>query len=270
MQATPLLGSDPAKSPEPWPVVEPPKLTNGKMHRPAIGLLELSTEVVMQSEIRAFLPESDHGIYTGRVRFDDRADIRGLSDMEERLSSAAALLPDAEWLDAIVYGCTSGSMVIGPDRVAALVQAARPGVPVFNPISAVVAGLTAMKRRRIAIVTPYPQEVNRIVHAFLTHRGIEVVGAATFDLLSGYAMSRIPPDDLLAAAQQADCDAAEAIFISCTALRVSPILEELERRAGKPVVSSNQALAWQCCQAAGVARGDGRGGALFHHYLAAT
>jgi maleate isomerase len=117
----------------------------------------------------------------------------------------------------------------------------------------------------VAVATPYPQETNRVVGSFLTQHGIDVVGAVTFDILSGYEMSRLSPRDIYAAALAANTDEAEAIFISCTALIVSPILENLERETGKPVVTSNQALAWQCCEIAGVRRQDGSGGTLFRH-----
>jgi maleate isomerase len=40
-----------------------------------------------------------------------------------------------------------------------------------------------------------------------------------------------------------DRDDAEAIFISCSALRSVEIVVELERPVGKPVVVSNQAMA---------------------------
>ncbi|NML32313.1 maleate cis-trans isomerase family protein [Paraburkholderia antibiotica] len=248
-----------------WPVAKTSVPVAGKTHRPAIGLLELSTEVWMQAEIRAFMPDCDDGIYTSRVQFDDDADVKGLGAMESYVGTAAGLLPDAEWLDAIVFGCTSGSMVIGPERLEALIAPVRPGVPVFNPISAVVAALTALKCRKIAVVTPYVQETNRVVKAFLRQRDIEIVNAITFDMLSGYAMARLSPLDIQAAALRADTDDAEAVFISCTGIQVSPILAAVERTLGKPVVSSNQALAWQCCETVGVRRTDGGGGSLFDH-----
>ncbi|KAF1036146.1 MAG: Maleate isomerase [Burkholderia lata] len=247
-----------------WPVVKASSPVTGKVHRPAIGLLELSTEVWMQAEIRAFMPDCDDGIYTSRVQFDDDADVKGLGAMEDYIGAAANLLPDPEWLDAIVFGCTSGSMVIGPERLESLISAARPGVPVFNPISAVVAALTALDCRKIAVVTPYVQETNRVVDTFLRRRGIEIVNAVTFDMLSGYAMARLSPRDFHTAALHVNTDDADAVFISCTGLQVSPVLADIEHAIGKPVVSSNQALAWQCCETAGIHRTDGRSGSLFN------
>lgn len=252
--------------PDRWQVVPSPELPAGKIYRPSIGLIELSTEVVMQAEMRAFVPSFAPGIYTSRVSFSDEPSVDGLAEMEKGLTASAGLLPDGEWMDAIVYGCTSGSVVIGPDRVEELIKAKHPQVPVFTPINSVLAGLRAMAKKRIAIVTPYPQEVNKVVYDYITANGVDVVSAATFAFDSGYAMSRIPPRALLAAALDAESDGAEAIFICCTTLQVSAIIEELERLTGKPVISSNQALTWQCYLAAGIFSPPGRG-ALFQYDL---
>jgi maleate isomerase len=120
-----------------------------------------------------------------------------------------------------------------------------------------------MNRRRIAIVTPYVQETNRIVQSFLYERGIDVVNGLTFDILSGYAMARLSPKDIYSAAMAVNTEEAEAIFISCTGLQVSPVLADLQQALGKPVVSSNQALTWLCSEKASVRRIDNLAGALF-------
>ena len=44
---------------------------------------------------------------------------------------------------------------------------------------------------------------------------------------------------------------ADALFISCTALPVLSILDELEKKLNKPVLSSNQALIWDTIRSIG-------------------
>ena len=56
-------------------------------------------------------------------------------------------------------------------------------------------------------------------------------------------------------------EGSEALFISCTGLRTSGLIDDLEKRLGRPVVTSNQALSWASLRAAGVAdrvMGQGR------------
>ena len=81
-----------------WDVLARPKFIDAPIHRPAIGLIELATEVLMSAEVRAFLPSPDLAIYTSRVAFDDNPHIAGLSRMEADLQAAASLLPDPEWI----------------------------------------------------------------------------------------------------------------------------------------------------------------------------
>lgn len=62
------------------------------------------------------------------------------------------------------------------------------------------------------------------------------------------------PTRKLAAAEEADCTQAEALFISCTALRTVGLVETLEANLGKPVVTSNQTMFWHALRLAGYSR----------------
>ena len=73
-------------------------------------------------------------------------------------------------------------------------------------------------------------------------------------------MVRVTPAFLAEMAGGLDRPDADAIFISCGALRSIEIIDELEARTGKPVVTSNQALAWHALRLAGIAdRIEGHG-----------
>ena len=64
-------------------------------------------------------------------------------------------------------------------------------------------------------------------------------------------MARIPVEAIIRAAKEADRDDAEALFISCTAIRAVDVIDEIERELNKPVVSANQALFWESVRTAG-------------------
>lgn len=243
-----------------------PILATPPLHSPSVGLLELSTEVVMAREILAFLPATA-GVYAGRMEFNDAADIAGLTAVSKVIPASADLLPAAEWLHAIVYGCTSGTIVLGEERVCDLIGMSRPGVPVVTPIGAVLKALQALEVQRLAVVTPYVDEVNALVARTLTGADMEIVSARTLGQLTGAQMYLTPPEVFFEAALAADTPEADALFISCTGVAVSPILKALEDRIGKPVVSSNQAIAWECCQRAGAAADIDLHGRLFSQSL---
>jgi len=61
-------------------------------------------------------------------------------------------------------------------------------------------------------------------------------------------MTRIPLKAILEGALQICDPKADSLFISCTAIRAAAVAEELEVLVGKPVVTSNQALAWHSLQ----------------------
>ncbi|WP_448955827.1 maleate cis-trans isomerase family protein [Labrys neptuniae] len=233
---------------EKWGHVDMPLLRDVPVHRPAIGLIELTMETAMSGELHSFLDGTSAGIYTSRVPFSGTTVGSELAKMGDRVVAAADLLPETKWLDCIVYGCTSGSAFIGHDRLTALIGTVRPEIPVITPIGAVVRALKALDVRKVAVATPYVTSVNAQVESVLSHDGFEIVGGASFHTEDGFAMMRMPPECFVTAALAANSEDAEAIFISCTGIVVGPVIAEIERLTGKPVVTSNQAIAWQCLE----------------------
>jgi hypothetical protein len=47
-------------------------------------------------------------------------------------------------------------------------------------------------------------------------------------------------------------DSVDGVFVSCTSLRLTDVAREIEAEVGKPVTSSDHALAWHCLRLAGV------------------
>ena len=58
------------------------------------------------------------------------------------------------------------------------------------------------------------------------------------------------------------------MFVSCTSLRVAEIAAEVEAACGKPLLSSNLAMAWHCLRLAGVDDPVPEFGTLFERGLA--
>ena len=60
---------------------------------------------------------------------------------------------------------------------------------------------------------------------------------------------------------------AEAIFLSCGGIRSTEVINEIEKRLGKPVITSNQAQFWSCLRRAGIKDNLIGFGKLFNHQL---
>jgi len=164
----------------------------------------------------------------------------------------------------VAYGCTSGAMVIGDENVAARIHEARPGVATTTPMAAAFAAFKALGCRRIALLTPYIDEINQAMRAHIEKGGFTVPVMGSFNEGNDNKVGRISLESLGAAALELGrSEAVDAVFVSCTALRLVDGVEALEAELGKPVTSSNHALAWHCLRLAGVDDSLPRLGRLF-------
>ena len=214
-----------------------------------LGLIVLSTDETLENEARLMLGQHPVRLHHSRIYSKDDVTPTALAEMRARIAQSAALLPES--VSAVGYGCTSASVVIGTDAVAAQVCEGRPGVAVTNPISAVSAALNHLGVCRIGLVTPYLAEVVAPMRAQLTDHGIEVIREVSFGEADDRRVARIPEAATAAAARQVAVGA-DALFLSCTNLRTLNVIKDLERDLDVPVISSNLALIWHLLQLSGL------------------
>lgn len=216
-----------------------------------IGLILLSTDLTLERDIRRMIPSDQIATFITRVSYDNPMTVENLAAMENGLVRAARdLLPGAK-LDALAFACTSGSIAIGPDKVITRLSEGQPGVPSTTPITAAVEACRHLNISKLALLTPYRDEVNQPILKFVESSGITVTSMSTFNMDSDIDVGCIPTDAIIQAAKKADNDGAEAIFLSCTALRSAECIAELEQTLGKPVLTSNQVMLWRALRLAG-------------------
>jgi maleate isomerase len=229
----------------------PCTLDGGPAPRAAIGLIVLMNDTAIEPEMRAFLPSDGVSLYSSRIYMARNVSVQALKDMEQKIPEVMErILPD-DHLDVVGFGCTSGSMAIGPDNVAEAVHKTRPGVAVTDPVSASMKGLRAVGAKRIALLTPYPDEVNKTVEDFVGGQGFDIAVKGSFKQPGDPEITRVPPDAIFEAGVKLASGDVDALFVSCTALRCSSAIQRIEDAIGKPVVTANQALAWDCLRLAG-------------------
>ncbi|RWF36755.1 MAG: ectoine utilization protein EutA, partial [Mesorhizobium sp.] len=81
--------------------------------------------------------------------------------------------------------------------------------------------------------------------------GFEIVSFTCLGFEDDREMARIPPAALVELAGKATDAEADALFVSCTALRSALAVAGMEQAIGRPVVTSNQATAWNCLRLCG-------------------
>jgi maleate isomerase len=184
------------------------------------------------------------GIYTARIPYANPTTPDNLRRMQSSLTEGARLILPDEDLDAICYSCTSASVVIGDDEIETAINRAKPGIPVVTPPLAAVRGLQAVGARRISILTPYTIETSTPMAHYFAARGFDIASFTCFGLDDDREMARISQQSLISAAREATANDADALFISCTAVRAAGVAPGIEQAIGKPLVSSNLATAW--------------------------
>ena len=221
--------------------------------RAKLGVIVLETDETLEREFSRMMKLPGVALYHSRIAMVPEIRPDTLARMEQDLPASARLLPPALSFDAIGFGCTSASTVIGSDRVARAIQSSCPGARVTDPLAAIIAALRHLGATRVGFVTPYVPEVSAGMRAKLEAAGFEIAGFGSFEEGNDRVVARITEESILAAveavAAQAPCD---AVFISCTNLRCLDVIGRAEARIGVPVLSSNQALAWHMLRLAGI------------------
>ncbi len=230
---------------------------------PQIGLIVLQADETIEDDMRRLLP-AEASTLVSRVPSSPTLTQESLRAMEGELTQSAALLPRGAEFQAVAYGCTSGTAEIGAARVAELVRAGVETPEVTEPISALLAACAHLGVARLALVSPYVAEISARLRTVLFDAGISTERAMSFDEPLEENVARMSPHSFAEAAvgigRHSDCD---AVFLSCTNLRTLDVIEDIEARIGKPVLSSNQVLAWHLAQLASLTLPASAPGRLF-------
>lgn len=225
----------------------------GEGARARIGLMVLASDQTMEFEFRALTNLAGVAVYHSRLASEELVTPTTLAGMAKQLPVAAGLFPDYLGLDAIGYGCTSASTIIGEARVAEIIGKIHPDIPSTNPLTAAKAALTAMKLKRIALLTPYTPDVTEAMQEKFEQAGIAVNVVGSFYEDSDAVVGRIDPKSILdATISVGSSDNIDGVFIACTNLRASETIAAAENHLGKPVTASNHALAWHLLRLAGI------------------
>ena len=157
---------------------------------------------------------------------------------------AAQLLAHAK-VDVIAWNGTSAGW-LGFDRDEALVEAitAATGIPATTAMLAIDTLLRRMNAQRLAIVTPYTDDVQARILANYEKAGFPCVAERHAGLRDNFAFAELAPAEIeamLLAVAEAGPDAIAAI---CTNMDASVLAPAIETRLGIPVLDSIASTLW--------------------------
>ena len=221
-------------------------------YRCRIGLIVLASDLTIEHEFRKMLDIPGVALYESRIYNDSDITPETLAAMEGRIAESTRVILPGVPLDVVAYGCTSGAMVIGPENVHARIHEARPGIACTSPMEAAAAALRALGAKRVCLIAPYVDEINRTMRDYIIGLGFQVPVMGSWNLSDDAKVARITSETTCkVAVELASGDDVDAVFVSCTSIRLAESVEELERVINKPVISSNVATAWHCLRLAG-------------------
>jgi maleate isomerase len=229
-----------------------------------IGMLVPSGNVVIEPQVNAMLPPGV-ALYATRLPLRGSAEAELLA-MVENVEEASRLLAHAA-PGLIAFNCTAVSTYSkAMEADIGRRIAAASGLPVLMTSSAITEALKTFRARKIVLLTPYIPEVNLREAKFLAESGFEVLAEAGLGLNTNAEMALLEPEAWLRLGHQNRKADADAYLVSCTAVRSAEVIDALEQALGRPVVTSNQAIAWHCLRKGGIEdKVRGFGALLWRH-----
>ena len=227
-----------------------------------IGLLVPSSNSTVEVEFYRALP-SDVTLHVARC-YLTKIEPASIARLIEDIDQEAGYLASAD-VDVVVLGATAPSFLRGKgyDRelIARLSKAS--GKPATTTSTALLAALTALGLKKLALSTAFKSEVNDIAIKFLGDNGFEIVASSGLGMVDNLQVGRLEPQTAIDAVRAVDTSEAEAVVLACTNWQSMGVLQELEKELGKPVLSTSQVTLWHALKLAGYRHGvKGFGGLL--------
>ena len=240
-----------------------------------IGLLVPSSNTTMEAELSTLLrgregvlPAESFTLHSARMRMANVTpeELRVMNAQTERATGELADLRP----HVVATACLVAIMAQGPNHhrvveseIAATLEREHAAAPVVSSAGALVDSLHALGARRIGIITPYLEDLTRLVAGYLEDAGIEVGDAIGLAVPDNRAVAALDPDDLLDHWQRLDLRDCDALVVSaCVQMPSLTVLDEVERRSGLPTLSAATATAWAILRALDLEPVAPGGGAL--------
>ena len=205
----------------------------------------------VEPELRALIL-ADIGVYATRLTHTS-------PHVEERIDHYIRHMPDAirsfgsMGIRAFGFGCTGSSYIAGLELEDQLTVAATSecGVPVITAAQAIRLALAALAARKIALVSPYPEDLAEAGYRYWDSARVEVVTKLRVDpaLSDTHHIYELGSDDALAAIRRIDKTGADCVVVSGTGMPTLRALRALDAQSALPVISSNLCLAWALTRA---------------------
>jgi maleate isomerase len=207
-----------------------------------VGLIVPSSNTVMEPDFHRHIGTSAI-VSTTRILLEDvtrEAETRMLEeDLPQAIKRIGTTAPDV-----IVFGCTSAGALgklSHDDAIARMIEETT-GAKAVTVLRSVLVRLAAIRPHKIAVFTPYIEDLTNSIARSLAEAGFPAIKAAGMGIKANLEIGRVTPEEILRflESQLSDIDP-DCLFLSCTNWRGIETIERLQKKFGIPIVTSNQA-----------------------------
>ena len=218
---------------------------------PRIGLITLSSDFRIEKDFNNVIYGKNIDLFVNRIHCYNPLTNKTLAKMADDIADVTKEILPGEKLDCVAYGCTSGTVAAGFEAIKKKVNLAKPEAKVTTPITSAIKILKKMNIVNISVFTPYTDSINQSVVEYFKESGINVKVLHYFDIASDIDIGKVDSTYLFEVLSNLDLDKSDALFISCTALPALDLIERLEKKLNRLVLSSNQTLIWEALNLVG-------------------
>ena len=97
-----------------------------KTINPRIGLIALSTDFTIEQDYRNICHQLPVDIFVNRIPFENPLNHENYLKMAKHIPEVSAQILPNQKIDVIAYGCTSGTIAIGAEKITAQIHKAKP------------------------------------------------------------------------------------------------------------------------------------------------
>lgn len=208
-----------------------------------VGLLIPSSNSVMEVDFYRNLPH-DTTVHTGRMYMVDTT-VEGESRMLDEFTMPAAEAVGTALPHMTVFGCTSAGALRGKDYDRDLCRRIGEvtGSTPVSVIESVNQALRETRAKRVAVVTPYIDDLNERIRASIEAEGIEVSAMHGMGISNNFDIASVTPEQIydFVQAKIGPRVPGDALFLSCTNFNALSALSLLKVPYDVPIVTSNLA-----------------------------
>ncbi len=141
-----------------------------KKYNPKVGLLALSTDLTIEKDFNSVCNKLPLDVFVNRIHNENPLTKENLLKMYDQIKTITEKILPGEKIDTVAYGCTSGTIAIGEDRVKEKIQLAKPNCYVTTPITSAIKAFKLMNIKKISVFTPYPESVNKTIYEYFSKK----------------------------------------------------------------------------------------------------